>query len=87
MLSLRIVSRRFDGLTASALVTKDLFLQRVIRSLREAFALTVLIPSLFDFIGEHPNQAFDCLPFSRTHLRLVELLLGCDLIYCFVTTQ
>jgi hypothetical protein len=82
-----IVSRRFDGLTTSALVTKDLFLQRVIRSLREAFALTVLIPSLFDFIGEHPNQAFDCLPFSRTHLRLVELLLGCDLIYCFVTTQ
>jgi hypothetical protein len=76
VLSLRIVSRRFDGFSTSALVTKDHFLQRVIRSWREAFALNVLIPSLFDFIWEHPNQAFDCLPFLRNHLRLVELLLG-----------
>ena len=101
MYLLRIISRRFNGLTASALVTKvegpwprrsrvspHTILHRELANLGvKLFDLAVIIPSLFDFIRDHPGHASNRLSFQRDHLRWVELPLGCDLLHRLVTAQ
>jgi len=61
-------------------VTKIIFHRQLADLGVKLFDLATLILGLFDFIREHPGHAFNRLPW-------VELLLGCDLLHCLVTTQ
>ena len=50
------------------------------------FNLTVLVPSLLDLVQEGVGNAFNCLPYTRTHLRRMTLALRCNLLRRLVTT-
>jgi len=78
VLSLRIIARRSDGLITLELMAKIIFH-------RKLTDLTVLVLSLLDLVQEDVGNAFNCLPYTRTHLRRMKLALGCDLLHRLVT--
>jgi len=84
---LRITSRRFDGLTASAFVMKIILYCQLTNLGVQLLYLAVLVLSIFDFVGKNACRAFDCLPFPWAHLLWVELPLGRNILNRLVTTQ
>ena len=66
-------------------MTKIFFHRKLTDLSMKLFNLTVLVPSLLDLVQEDVGNAFNCLPYTRTHLRRMKLALGCDLLHRLVT--
>ena len=74
VLSLRIIALPFRRANHFRTYDKKSFFHRKLTDLSmKLFNLTVLVPSLLDLVQEGVGNAFNCLPYTRTHLRRMTL--------------